>query len=400
MLNTHDSQGGAAIACIRLIESLTKVDSELNITLLVNEKQSINKNIQQVGYKFNLYLEKLLFFFSEKSKEKRFSFSTNTFGTDIHKNKAIQSADIIHLHWVNQGFLSIKNINNLLKLNKPIFWTFHDMWPFTGGCHHSRKCENYKYVCGNCNEFLKYSGSNDISNQIFLQKFKWENRGKIKVIAVSDWVRNKVLASALFKSNEIHLIPNPINEKSFRPKINIPNRSDNKIQVLIISAKIDNDFKGFEMLVKIANSLEQKHPNKFRLNLVGSISQNSLKMLGISKTCYGAIYNERKIVQMYHNSDVLLSTSPDETFSYTCLEALSCGLPIVAFDTGAIGQFLEFYQNGKLVKEYNEQSFITALEHYPFKDQKKTNPHAISTPFGYEAVGRKMLKAYRLALQE
>ena len=49
----------------------------------------------------------------------------------------LKEADIINLHWINGGFLSLKSLEKLSELNKPVVWTLHDMWAFTGGCHYN-----------------------------------------------------------------------------------------------------------------------------------------------------------------------------------------------------------------------------------------------------------------------
>ena len=61
-------------------------------------------------------------------------------GTDITSLPEFQQADVIHLHWINQGMLSLKNIEKILASGKPVVWTMHDMWPCTGICHHAREC--------------------------------------------------------------------------------------------------------------------------------------------------------------------------------------------------------------------------------------------------------------------
>ena len=84
---------------------------------------------------------------------------------DLSGHPLVKDADIIHLHWINQGFLSLKDIEELVKLNKPIVWTMHDMWPCTGICHHARDCEKFQMICESC-FFLKSKGK-DLSTSVF-----------------------------------------------------------------------------------------------------------------------------------------------------------------------------------------------------------------------------------------
>ena len=88
-------------------------------------------------------------------KRKRVIFSTGLVGFDFTKTNLYKESDVIHLHWINAGFVNIKHLS---IINKPIVWTLRDMWPMTGGCHYTTGagCENFKFGCGNC----KQLGSN------------------------------------------------------------------------------------------------------------------------------------------------------------------------------------------------------------------------------------------------
>lgn len=392
MLNTHDTVGGAAIACRRLIEALNQVDESLDITLLVNQKSGNRSYVQKVGSRFNLYFEKLLFWFSEKSKKTRFSFSTNTFGVNIARHPSIRSADIIHIHWVNQGFLSLSQIDQILSLNKPVFWTFHDMWPMTGGCHHSRGCELYIENCGNCVQFLKRPGENDLSRQILTHKLGWKGREKLYIVSISEWMTRKIRKSRLFANNIVYSIANPVDTSIFHSNDTSEAKKVGVVNILVVSATVDNDFKGFDMLVDLCKVLNQKYPDKFHLNLVGKISEASLKLISLPFTAIGSITDEKEMARIYRKNDLLLSTSPDESFSYTCLEALSCGTPIIAYDTGAIAEFINFYNIGELVRDYSLKSFEHCFDQYLNKAYKL---ELETSKYDYATIGAQMVKAYK-----
>lgn len=79
-------------------------------------------------------LEKLDFLRFEREKSVRFAFSHGKTGVHVSAWQSIVEADVIHLHWINKGFVSLSGLRQLLALNKRVVWTCHDMWPFTGGC--------------------------------------------------------------------------------------------------------------------------------------------------------------------------------------------------------------------------------------------------------------------------
>lgn len=88
-------------------------------------------------------------------------------GTDITSLPEFQQADVIHLHWINQGMLSLRNIEKILASGKPVVWTMHDMWPCTGICHHARECTRYRQECHNCPFIHGGGGKRDLSYRIF-----------------------------------------------------------------------------------------------------------------------------------------------------------------------------------------------------------------------------------------
>src|SRR5690606_26670655 len=77
-------------------------------------------------------------------------FSCSFIGSDVSDHPLVQAADFIYVHWVLGGFMSIKNLEQLAKLGKPMIMIMHDMWALTGGCSHSFGCLKYNTHCHNC----------------------------------------------------------------------------------------------------------------------------------------------------------------------------------------------------------------------------------------------------------
>ena len=142
-----------------IFKSLETVD--IDAKMLVQRKFGTNSNVYGISDTFTsnlltnkrIYVDLLPMYLFTKRQLGRFSFARE--GINISKINLIQEADIIHFHWINEGFLSLKSISQLINLKKPIFWTLHDMWAFTGRCHYAGICEKYKNVCNAC-PFLIY----------------------------------------------------------------------------------------------------------------------------------------------------------------------------------------------------------------------------------------------------
>src|SRR5665213_2333313 len=170
LINTSDAGGGAPVACLRLLKALES--AQVDGTMLVQEKKTDEPRVKAIGNgllnklktSFHFLRERVPFIlFKAKERSLRFAFSTANSGTDISSHPDVLNADILHLHWTNQGYLSIDDLKKLFRLGKPIVWTLHDMWAFTGGCHYSGGTDHFINECGNC-WMLRNPGENDISH--------------------------------------------------------------------------------------------------------------------------------------------------------------------------------------------------------------------------------------------
>ena len=207
--------GGAARGALWLHQGLKQQGVESSI--LTTSKDNFNdpsiKTINNTDKRkfFSLIRSKLdsllLVFYKKRNKN---IFSTGFFGYNFTKTKEYVEADIIHLHWVNAGFVRTKDLK---KVKKPIVWTVRDMWPLTGGCHYSLKCEKYKTGCGACPQ-LKSTKDSDLSRKVVKNKIKYLPKN-IKVIGISNWVVEICKQSKVFKGFDIRHIPNNINTSNF-----------------------------------------------------------------------------------------------------------------------------------------------------------------------------------------
>lgn len=93
---------------------------------------------------------------------------------------------MIHLHWVNQGFLSLSDIKKLVNTGKPIVWTMHDLWPATAICHYPGGCEKYISNCYQC-PMLKRNPFFDLAASVFKEKGKI-GLSKITFVGCSRWI--------------------------------------------------------------------------------------------------------------------------------------------------------------------------------------------------------------------
>ena len=156
-VNISDSGGGAAIATYRL-HSLMNKSTIFSSKMLVLIKKTDDRDVYEINRyqrqwaRISLYYDKLK---AWNANTKYGLFSPSFHGISVNENELIINADIIYLHWVNNGFLGLNCIKKILELKKPVFLFCHDMWYFTGGCHHSFSCDKYEKKCQKCPFFEK-----------------------------------------------------------------------------------------------------------------------------------------------------------------------------------------------------------------------------------------------------
>lgn len=369
--------GGAAIACLRLLAILEQTEG-IEVTMLVQEKKRDNPNVQAIAETWlqkklafvRFVQERLYFKFQEKNKEIRFAFSPANSGIDISEHPLVQEADIIHLHWINFGFLSLKSLEKLFALNKPIVWTLHDMWAFTGGCHHSGDCENFQISCGNCVQYLKNPSPTDLSNKIWQRKNaifapivdsirlrsgngQQQSSNNITIVGCSQWLSNRAKKSSLLKNFSVKAIPNPLDTNLFSPQNKAEARTklglpiDKKL-ILFVAAKVSVIWKGFSYFQESLEILQSQHSHNEDIELVvlGESDAETIQKLPFKAHALGRISDVNQIVLVYSAADVFVTSSIQENLPNTIMEAMACGTPAVGFEVGGIPEMIEHQQNG------------------------------------------------------
>lgn len=283
------------------------------------------------------------------------------FGSKRATKKLLKKLDmikpnIIHLHNIHGYYINIELLFNYIKENKiRLIWTLHDCWAFTGHCTHfdSIHCDKWKSNCDNCPIKKEYPMSLIDSSKWCFNKKKelFSNIDNAIIITPSEWLANNVRKSFLNKY-EVRVINNGVDttifkkidksKLSFRTKYNL----DKKIIILGVAAPFTIK-KGFDNFIELSKILDEN----YTIVLVG-LSEKQLKkipknILGIKRTS-----NIDELVDIYNSADVFLNLSVEETYGLTCVEAMSCGTPCIAYDRTSLSELMKKY-NGLLVKKDN-----------------------------------------------
>ena len=362
IVNTSERIGGAAIAAGRLVEALK--NNGIKAKMLVREKQTdrlsvigLNKNWWKV---WQFIWERILIWKENRFKKHNlFAVDIANTGTDITVLPEFQAADIIHLHWINQGMLSLNDIRKILLSGKPVVWTMHDMWPCTGICHHARECDKYHQECHHCPYIYKGGRKKDLSNQVFKKKKEIYQSAPVTFVTCSRWLKERAGQSALLNGHTIVDIPNPISTGLFKPQNSLAARSkmelptDKKL-ILFGSVKVTDKRKGIDYFVESCKLLAEMHPElKEELGVVvyGKNSEQLKPLIPFQVYALDYISNEKDLVNIYNAVDLYVTPSLEENLPTTIMEAMACGVPCVGFNVGGIPEMIDHLHNG-YVAEY------------------------------------------------
>ncbi|MBV6442235.1 MAG: D-inositol-3-phosphate glycosyltransferase [Saprospiraceae bacterium] len=346
LLNTYP-HGGAGVACRRLQTALQASGVKANL-LTAND----------TGVRWPFYAERLSFLPYERDKSVRFSFSLANFGKNLAQHPLVREADVLHLHWVNQGFLSLKNIRQLAETGKSIVWTLHDMWAFTGGCHYSRGCDHFLNECGDC-PFLKHPAPGDLSNSVWRRKRELFPQN-IQFVTCSEWLAGVARSSGLLKNYPVAAIPNPIDTVVFKPLTAAERqafRSEKGIatgaHVLLFAAmKVGETRKGFQFLLEALQILRAQKPDfPLEILVLGKAEPEALAALPYPVHALGLVQELPALVQAYGAADVFVIPSLEDNLPNTVMESLACGTPVAGFATGGIPEMVGHLQEGYIAPQ-------------------------------------------------
>ncbi|OJW15746.1 glycosyltransferase family 4 protein [Mucilaginibacter sp. 44-25] len=416
LINTSDAGGGAAEACTRLLNALRQ--QQVDAKMLVQDKRRHHADVLAVNQgwwgklwaKINFLLERIPFMlFYERDKTVRFAFSSANAGTDISKVPVIREADIIHLHWTNSGFLSVNDLKALFALNKPVVYTLHDMWLFTGGCHYSGPCNHFKNQCGNC-YFLRNPDDNDLSHSGWLRKSKMLNgAANLSIVTCSHWLGEVAMQSSLLKGFMVQAIPNPIDTTLFAPKGKAEMRAKWKIDtaakvILFGAANINDRRKGINYLVEALAHLKTTMGDEpVEVVIFGKNKHFDTSVLPFPVQQLSTITSPEALAEVYSLADVFVSPSIEDNLPNMIMEAMACATPVVAFNTGGIPDLIDHQTNGYMA-EFRSSADLAAGMRMLLTTQSWNNYSAaardkVKRVFNNEKVAGQYISLYQSVLK-
>ena len=395
IVNTSEKTGGAAVAANRLMEALN--NNGVKAKMLVAKKETDQITVVPLPHgrltRLHFLWERLTIFFRLHLQRRHlFEIDIANAGSDITGLPEFKEADVIHLNWINQGMLSLRSIRKILRSGKPVVWTMHDMWPFTGCCHHAAKCDRWKNGCGNC-PLLNKPGNRDLSWQTWHAKERAYGKGRIAFVGCSNWLTDLARQSPLLRGCRVESIPNALDATLFSPasrtearrRLGLP---ENGKLILFVAAKVTNPYKGISYLRDAIGSLCATYPVLKESLSVVAVGQEADRLKDTFPTPVHAVNyvaDPGTMADYYRAADVLAMPTLQDNLPNTVAEAMACGTPVVAFEIGGLPQMIDHGENGRLAQYMSTESLATNL----FSVLTDSQPERFA-----EAARRKAVKEY------
>lgn len=406
IVSSSDLHGGAARAAYRLHTSLLK--NNIDSTMIVQKKVSDDYTVIGPETRLRALIDGLRpaadhIIMKFTKAQTLFSTSYLPFSSIVKKINSL-NPDIVHLHWVLGGTISIEDLS---KINAPIVWNCQDMWPFTGGCHYDNHCNGYEDSCGKC-KVLESSKENDLSKSVFNRKKRVYSKIKnLTVVGVSNWVTQCAKNSKLFTSRNIVNIPNcfdtslfkPIDKNIVKDIFNIP--KDKKIILFGAMNSLSDPRKGAKELFEAIDNL--KIENTIFV-IAGSSKPKTPLDLKYTTYFIPPLNDEVSLPLMYNIADVMIVPSLQENLANSIIESLSCGVPVVAFDIGGNEDMIEHKSNGYLAKELDSSDMAVGIEwvlnNKDYNSLSKNSRKIVLQKFDSNTVSKKYINLYKKILGE
>lgn len=353
-INTHDRAGGAAKVAWRLMEAQLRDGHDAKILAGIKESGSVNT------YSFPAEAGSTAQMACQREGQLFYEYQGSH---KLVKHRLVKSADLLHLHNLHGGYFNPFSLSALSHM-KPLIWTLHDMQSITGHCAHSLYCEKWSEGCGDCPlPDTEPAIPVDTSSQLLKDKKTIYDHSYLRIVTPSQWLKDKV-EKGILRGHPVELIHNGIDTQVFQPydkkqvrrKYNVP---DN---VFVIGAvghggALNNQWKGGRYTQAALDKLKSRLPGFVFVNIGADEKSNEPGIINIPHTG-----DESELARAYSILDIFLYTPVADNCPLVILEAMSCGVPVVTFNTGGIPELVRDGTDG-CITEFNDiQGLISSVE--------------------------------------
>lgn len=329
-------------------------------------------------------------------------FYFDDLGHDISGRQDIRNADIINIHWINDGMLNCSSLRKLTQLGKPMVWTMHDMFPFTAGCYYDQECHRYASGCNECPLANGNMRMLELIKRQYSKKEELYGCANISFVGCSRWITACARKSKLTASHLITNIPNPIDLEVFQRRDKESSKSmfgiKTKKRIILFGAmSSDSDRrKGYKFL---HDAISLLNPENYLLVVFGNNGEvqidDRFETVGI-----GRISGDEKLSSLYSIADVFVAPSIQENLSNAVMESLACGTPAVAFNIGGMPDMIIHKENGYIATPFHVEDLARGIDYCASGQMADSCRSYVVDHFSPQVVGKEYENLYFKLLHE
>jgi glycosyltransferase involved in cell wall biosynthesis len=349
-ISTADNVGGSGRSAFKIHRELKEcgIDSKM----LVSTRVTSDPDIDFIHRRLSKFIDRIASMITDYLGLQYLYIPSSM---SLLRHPWFKQSSIVQLYNTHGHYFS-HSILPAVSRKKKIVWRLSDMWPMTGHCAYSGECEKWKTGCRGCPDIEAYPPiRRDSAAFLWKHKKYLYRKSSFHVVAPSSWIKEIADESPLFAGFSKTLIPNGFNTNIFKPLpkewcrkiMNIPD--DKKIILFIVHSFNDNQRKGTEFFLNAIRSLWETRRD-FRILLVG----DSVYKWGLDLPCdvlrHDFVKDDELLAMIYNAADLNIHPAVLENMPNSILEAMSCGVPSVAFDTGGVKDAMEHKKTGYLAR--------------------------------------------------
>jgi len=365
MLSHSDGGGGAGRASYRLLQSLDEagVDAWMHVDFQNTSDPRVFRNpraLRDVARRMRITAEEIPAYIARFPEPRLFSPGI----THAISARRINASDahVVNLQWVNFGYLSTKEIG---RITKPLTWSMHDMWAFTGGMNYTDDSPQARW-----RHDFKTPQPPEAKSWWDVDRWVWKRKRRqwqrpITLIASSSWMARLAAESPLTRKWPISVIPNPVDVDTYRPdsqpvareRLGIP--KDAKAIIAFFPKNLQDPRKGFDLFLESLQHLGAD--SSIHVAVAGHSGPPSGIPLPDTPINWLGYLDDDSAIAAYRAADVVAVPSRQDNSPQTATEALSCGTPVVAFDSTGLPDFVQHLETGYLARAFDPQDFARGL---------------------------------------
>ena len=371
IVNTSRDAGGAAVAARRLLYALRGVGADAHMLVRDGSCDGFVRVLPRRWLsRWHFLFERVLLFVRLGFRRKHlFDIDAGVCGTDITRLREFRDADVIHLHWVNQGFLSLGDLRKIIASGKAVVWTMHDAWVSTALCHLTLGCRQFTTQCRRCRYLPSPRSESRWLVNVWRRKQRLLQGSGITFVACSRWLAGEAKASALLRGEHIVSIPNCIDSRVFCPGDRREARiaeglPQDRLLVLFVCQYVTNVYKGMAYLADACRRLAEWRPSmkdEVSVVILGSRVSDVASLLPFPSIAPGYVGDESRMARLYRAADVFVLPSLSENLPNTIMEAMACGVPCLGFRVGGIPEEIDHLRTGYVARPRDASDLARGL---------------------------------------